>query len=100
MANYSPASVQTTTSTLGHLAQIWYDKVAVENLKANLPFLEATERRVLPERSGKTIQIFGYQTLPANTTPGSEGTVGTGIAPTTVTNQTTVQQYFNLALAA
>lgn len=34
MANYSPASVQTTTSTLGHLAQIWYDKVAVENLKA------------------------------------------------------------------
>lgn len=61
----------------------------------NLPFLEATERRVLPERSGKTIQIFGYQTLSANTTPGTEGTVGTGIAPTTVTNQTSVQQYFD-----
>lgn len=95
MANYSPASVQTTTSSLGHLANIWYDKVAVENLKANLPFLAATERRQLPDRSGKTIQIFGYQTLGANTNPGSEGTVGTGIAPTTLTNQTTVNQYFD-----
>jgi len=95
MANYSPASVTTTTSSLGHLANIWYDKVAVDNLKANLPFLAATERRTLPDRNGKTIQIFGYQTLAANTIPGSEGTVGTGISPTTVTNQTTVNQYFD-----
>lgn len=92
---YSPASVVTTTSSLTHLATIWYDKVAVENLKANLPFLAATERRVLPERSGKVIQIFGYQVLSANTTPGSEGQVGTGIAPTTATNSTAVNQYFD-----
>ena len=92
---YSPASVVTTTSSLTHLATIWYDKVAVENLKANLPFLAATERRVLPERSGKVIQIFGYQVLSANVTPGSEGQVGTGIAPTTATNSTAVNQYFD-----
>lgn len=93
--SYVPASVTTGSSSLSHLATIWYDKVAVENLKANLPFQAATERRQLPERMGKTIQMFGYQTLPANTTPGSEGTVGTGITPTTVTNQTTVLQYFD-----
>lgn len=92
---YTPASVVTTTGSLTHLATIWYDKVAVENLKAHLPFQAATERRTLPKRSGKTIQIFGYQVLTANTTPGTEGTVGTGIAPTTVTNSTALSQYFD-----
>src|SRR5690348_3232287 len=92
---YSPSSVTTGTGSLDHLATVWYDKVAVENLKANLPFQAATERKTLPTRSGKTIQIFGYQTLAANTTPGTEGTVGSGIAPTTVTNSATLQQYFD-----
>lgn len=95
MANLAPASVVTTTSSLTHLASIWYDKVAVENLKANLPFQAATERRVLPMRSGKFIQMFGYQVLGANITPGSEGQPGTGIAPTTATNGVAVAQYFD-----
>ena len=95
MASLAPASVVTTTSSLTHLATIWYDKVAVENLKANLPYQAATERRVLPERNGKTIQMFGYQVLGANTNPGSEGQPGTGIAPTTATNKTSVLQYFD-----
>ena len=92
---YTPASVVTSTGSLTHLATIWYDKVAVENLKAHLPFQAATERRTLPKRSGKTIQIFGYQVLTANTTPGTEGTVGTGIAPTTATNSASLSQYFD-----
>lgn len=92
---YSPASVLTSTGSLTHLATIYYDRVAVENLKANLPFVAATERRPLPERSGKTIQFFAYSLLSANTTPGSEGTVGVGIAPTTVVRSTTVNQYFD-----
>ncbi|KKN26217.1 hypothetical protein LCGC14_0877050, partial [marine sediment metagenome] len=28
---YQPASVQTGTASLTHLATVWYDKVAVEN---------------------------------------------------------------------
>lgn len=92
---YSPTSVQTGTANLNHLATVWYDRVAVENLKANLPFLAATERRRLPERSGKTIQMFTYDLLSANTTPGTEGTVGTGINPTTKTRQASVSQYFD-----
>ena len=92
---YQPASVQTSTASLTHLATVWYDKVAVENLKANLPFVAASARRKLPNRSGKTIQMFSYSLLAANTTPGSEGTVGTGIAPTTVNRSATVEQYFD-----
>ena len=92
---YQPASVQTGTASLTHLATVWYDKVAVENLKANLPFVAATSRRKLPNRSGKTIQMFSYSLLAANTTPGSEGTVGVGIAPTTVNRSATVEQYFD-----
>ena len=95
MPSLAPASVTTQSSSLTHLATIWYDKVAVDNLKANLPYQAATERRVLPERSGKTIQMFGYQVLGGNTNPGSEGQPGTGISPTTATNKTSVVQYFD-----
>lgn len=92
---YQPASTTTGTASLHHLATVWYNKVAVDNLKAYLPFLAATERQVLPERSGKTIQLFGYETLAANTTPGTEGTVGSGISPTTSTNSASLSQYFD-----
>lgn len=94
---YQPASVLTSTAGLSHLASIYYDRVAVENLKANLPFVAATSRRKLPDRNGKTIQLFGYDLLPANTTPGTEGTVGTGINPTTSVRTVTVNQYFDFA---
>lgn len=92
---YSPASVLTTTASLTHLQDKFWDKVAVENLKAHLPFVAATVRRRLPERVGKTIQLFSYDLLAANTTPGTEGTVGTGIAPTTVIRSVAVNQYFD-----
>jgi N4-gp56 family major capsid protein len=92
---YTPASVLTSTAGLNHLATIWYDRVAISNLKANLPFVAATERRRLPERNGKTIQFFTYDLLAANTTPGTEGTVGTGIAPGTQVRNVAVNQYFD-----
>lgn len=92
---YTPTSVQTGTAGLSHLVSTWYDRVAVENLKANLPFLAATERKQLPSRNGKTIQLFTYDLLGANTTPGTEGTVGVGIAPGTAIRSATVSQYFD-----
>lgn len=95
MAGYNPASATTGTAGINHQATIWYDRLAVENLKANLPFAAACERRRLPERSGKTIQLFTYDLFAANTTPGTEGTVGTGIAPQTEIRSVTLQQYFD-----
>jgi N4-gp56 family major capsid protein len=94
---YTPASVTTATSGLSHLASIYYDRVAVENLKPNLPFVAVTSRRKLPDRNGRTIQLFGYDLLAANTTPGTEGTVGTGISPTTSVRNVTVNQFFDFA---
>jgi N4-gp56 family major capsid protein len=90
-----PPSVQTGTSGLSHLATVAYDLAAVANLKANLPFLAACERKRLANRNGKTLQLFGYDLLSGNTTPGSEGTVGAGIAPSTSTRSVTVNQYFD-----
>lgn len=94
---YQPASVLTSTSGLTHLASIYYDRVAVENLKPNLPYVAVTSRRKLPDRNGRTIQLFGYDLLPQNITPGTEGTVGTGIAPTTSIRNVAVNQYFDFA---
>jgi N4-gp56 family major capsid protein len=51
----------------------------------------------LPDRNGRTIQLYGYDLLAANTTPGAEGTVGTGINPTTSVRNTTVNQFFDFA---
>jgi N4-gp56 family major capsid protein len=62
-----------------------------------LPFVAVTSRRKLPDRNGRTIQLYGYDLLAANTTPGAEGTVGTGISPTTSVRNTTVNQFFDFA---
>ena len=94
---YQPASVLTSTAGLSHLSSIYYDRVGVENLKANLPFVATTSRRKLPDRNGRTIQLYSYDLLGAATAPGTEGTVGTGENPTTSIRNVTVQQYFNFA---
>lgn len=48
-------------SNLQHLATIYYDKKALENLKANLPFVAAFEPRVLPQGAReKSIQMLNY----------------------------------------
>src|SRR5271157_3803807 len=94
---YQPGSVLTSTAGLSHLASIYYDRVGVENLKANLPFVATTSRRKLPDRNGRTIQLYSYDLLGVASTPGAEGTVGTGENPTTSIRNVTVQQYFNFA---
>jgi N4-gp56 family major capsid protein len=62
-----------------------------------LPFVAVTSRRKLPDRNGRVIQLYGYDLFAANTTPGTEGTVGTGINPTTSVRNVAVNQYFDFA---
>src|SRR5579885_2574186 len=90
---YSPASNLTTTGTLTHLATVWYNRQALENLKSKLQFWLMVDDTVLPKYSGKTVQWFRYTPFSANTTPQTEGTVGTGLSLTTVTVSATVSQY-------
>ena len=53
----------------------------------------ATEPDSIPLRSGKTVQWFRYTQLGANTTPSTEGTVGTPVAQASVTVSATVAEY-------
>lgn len=93
---YNPASAVSSDPNLTHLSNVlYYDRKAVENLKAHLPFYMACEKRTLPQKNGKTIQLFSRVPFSYNTTPGSEGTVGAGISYSTVRQQATLSQYFD-----
>ncbi len=91
MAGYSPASI--TGNTLPSLAATYYDAVAIDSLFANLPFIKGTSPRQIPLHKGRTVQMFEYTPLSANTTQSTEGAVDTpeAIAETSVT--ATLGQY-------
>ena len=90
---YAPASNLTTTGTLAHLATVWYNRKALDQLKVIFRFLLATEPDILPRRNGKVVQWFRYSLLGANTSASTEGAVGTGLALTTTTVSATVAEY-------
>lgn len=89
---YTPASAVRNAGLATSQAQ-FYDRVGIENLKSNLVFYQhCTERRV-PLHAGVTTNIFGYDLFAANTTPATEGAVGTGKAPTTHTVAASLGQF-------
>lgn len=89
--SYTPAS--NTTSNLPQSTVIYYDKSFIDNLKANTPFLKVASRRDLPENSGNQLRLYMYNTLAANTTQSTEGTVGTGISVSVSTTTATIGEY-------
>ncbi len=90
---YAPATNLTTTPSLAHLATVYYERKALDQLKQKFVFREGTMPDVMPLRSGKTIQFYRYSLFSANTTAASEGTVGTGLPLTTSTITATVSEY-------
>lgn len=90
---YAPASNTTLTPSLTHLATVYYNRKALDQLTQMFMFREGTEPDVMPLRSGKTMQWYRYSLFGANTTPASEGTVGTGLTLTTTTVSATVSEY-------
>ena len=91
MSGYNPAS--TTSNALPQATVTFYDRNFVQNLKFWTLFLRLSERRPLPMNSGNKLELFMYQPLAANTAQISEGTVGSGLTPTVLTNTTTIGQY-------
>lgn len=91
--SYTPAGNTTTTGGLNHLATVWYNRKALDQLKKRFRFYNATEPDMVPRRSGKTVQWFRYTLLGANTTPAAEGTVGTSNTLQTTTVSGTVSEY-------
>lgn len=91
MSGYSPAS--NLTSNLPQSTVIHYDKSFVKNLKAETPFFRVASRRDLPENSGNQLRLFMYETLGANTTQATEGTVGTGITVSVADTTPSIGEY-------
>src|SRR5258708_925184 len=91
MSGYNPAS--TNTSGLPQSTITFFDKKFIENLKLNTLFIRCAERKPLPMQSGNKLELFMYQSFAANTSQVSEGTVGSGITPTVLTNTSTIGQY-------
>jgi N4-gp56 family major capsid protein len=90
---YQPASTMTTSGGLSHLATVYYEKRALDNLKQRLVFDSIVEPDDIPRRNGATVQFYRYGLFGSNTTPSAEGTVGAGITPSTSTISATVSEY-------
>ncbi len=90
---YSPSPNATTAAGLAHLATVWYNRRALDQLKARFRFYNACEPDMVPRRSGKTVQWFRYTLLGANITAAAEGTVGVSSTLTTTTVSGTVSEY-------
>lgn len=91
MSGYNPAS--TSTANLPQSTITFYDRKFIENLKLNTLFIRCAERKPLPMNSGNKLELFMYQPFAANISQVSEGTVGSGITPTVLTNTSTIGQY-------
>lgn len=77
----SPTSMQ--SANMPQASQtIHYDNKFFKNLKANLVMLLLCTMREMPAHAGQAYRAFMYNTLGANTTQQTEGTVGTGITLT------------------
>ena len=90
---YAPAGNTTLTPSLAHLATVYYERKGLDTLMQRFMFREATVPDIMPLRSGKTIQFYRYTLFGANTTPATEGAVGTGLPLTTTTISATVSEY-------
>jgi N4-gp56 family major capsid protein len=94
---YNPAGNLTTTGSLGHLATVWYNRTALDQLKQMNRFFNLGEMDMLPKRNGKTVQWYRYSLFGANTTPHAEGTVGTSLTLGSSTVSGTMQEYADFA---
>lgn len=92
----SPASNLTTN--LPQSVVTSFDKVFIENLKAETPWVRCTSRRSLDENSGNKLVLFMYQNLPAPPlTQAPEGTVQSGLTVSVVQNTSTIGNFADYA---
>lgn len=89
-------SVSPTGMNMGNLPQslaVNHDKVFVENLKANTPFVRMCTRKELPEKSGNQHRMYMYNTMAAQISQQADGTVGASSTVSVVNTTATIGQY-------
>lgn len=92
----SPASNLTTN--LPQSIVTTYDKIFIENLKAETPWARATSRRQIDEGAGNKLVLYMYQNLPSPPlTQAPEGTIQTGLTVTVVQNTSTIGNFADYA---
>lgn len=90
---YQPATNNTTSAGLAHLASVYYKKKGLDRLQKKFVFRQVCMDDMLPKAVGRTVQFYRYSNFAANTTQTVEGTVGTGLSMTSKTLGATVSQY-------
>jgi N4-gp56 family major capsid protein len=90
---YTPAGNVTSSAGLAHLASVYYKRKGLDRLQKKFHFGRAAYHDSLPKQEGRTVQWFRYDNYGANTTPTTEGTVGTSQSLTSRVVAATVSQY-------
>lgn len=93
---YTPAGMLSTSSGLANYPQIFYTRTGLDRLLPTYQFRRVCMEDEIGKRNGRTVQWFRYNTLTTpNTTPSTEGSVGTSgtISNNIVTS--TVSEYSN-----
>jgi len=94
----SPASNLTTNLPQSVVTQ--FDKVFIENLKGETPWVRCCSRRQIDESAGNKLALYMYSNLTAPATPpvqAPEGTIQTGLTVAVVQNTSTIGQYADYA---
>lgn len=90
---YAPAGNATTSAGLAHLQNAYIKRKALDRLQKKFRFRDACMEDNIPARSGRTVQWYRYNNLSANTTPSTEGSVGTSQSLTSKIVAATVSEY-------
>ncbi len=97
---YAPAGMLTTSGGLTHFPAAYYKRTALDQLMKKFIFMSVTEPDDIPLREGKTIQWYRVDLPTANTTAGTEGTVGNSLSYATATISATVSEYSDFITAS
>jgi len=93
---YTPASMTTATPGLASVInQLYYNRVGMDRLQKKFMFRKPCDPENLPLNEGRTGTWFRWDNLTANTTPTTEGTVGTGLTISANALTATVSQFTN-----
>lgn len=83
----------TTSAGMSPELKIFYDKQLIENAKPNLIYYQFAQKRPIPKNGGQTINFRRFTSLPAATTPLTEGVTPDGRTVTVTEKTAAVRQY-------
>lgn len=89
-----PPTAASVGTSVANYPTVYYDRVGVEELHANLHLYQGLDTKAMPQKAGVAMQIYGFNKLAANTTAATDGTPQTaGVALTASTGTITLSQY-------